>query len=77
MDKINQYVLYDISENMSDLVQTGKYGIINIRDTIKMGYYVNKLVPEPYTLQEKTTCNGKISIAGELAVKVQYVNCMQ
>ena len=36
-----------------------------------------KLISEPYTLQEETMCDGKISTACELVVKSQYINCMQ
>ena len=42
-----------------------------------MGYYVIKFISEPYTLQEETVCNRKISIVGELVVKAQYMNYMQ
>ena len=37
IDKIIQVVLYRISYNMAELVQTGKYGVINTTDTFKMG----------------------------------------
>ena len=40
-------------------------------------YYVIKFMPEPYPLQEETTCDGKIITACELVVKYQYMNCMQ
>ena len=42
--KINQGLLDEISDNMAVLVQTGKYGAINITDTTTMGYYVIKLI---------------------------------
>ena len=54
---------------MSELVQTGKFGTINTTYTNTMGHYVIKSVLEAYTLQEDTTCNGKISTYGELVVK--------
>ena len=41
-----------------------------------MGYYVIKLLSGYYTLQEETTCDGKISTAGELFFKAQYMCCM-
>ena len=42
-----------------------------------MDYYVIKFMSEPYTLQEKTTRDGKNSTTGELVVKSQYTNCMK
>ena len=62
---------------MDALVQTGKYGAINTTYITKMGCYVIKLFSEAYTIQEDTTCNGKISTAGEIFVKSQYIQCMQ
>ena len=62
---------------MDLLLQTGKYGAINTTYTTTMGYYVIKLLSESYTLQEDTTCNRKIGIAGELVLKSQYTECMK
>ena len=62
---------------MYSLVQTDKYGAINTTDTSTIGYYVIKFMPEPYTLQEETMCDGQISTGGELVFKVQYLNCMK
>ena len=42
-----------------------------------MGYYVIKFVSEASTLQEETICDEKISTAGGLVVKVQYINFIQ
>ena len=44
IDKIYQFVLDIISDNMATLVQTGQYGSINTIDTDTMGYYVIKFV---------------------------------
>ena len=77
IDKINQVLLDNTSENMVALVKTDKCGCINTTDKTTMGYYMIKLITEPYTLQEETTCDGKISTAGELFVKLQYMNYMQ
>ena len=44
IDKINQVVLYVISDNMAALVWTGQHGSINKTDTNTMGYYVIKLL---------------------------------
>ena len=62
---------------MAELSQTGKYGAINTTDTTTMGYCVLKFMSESYTLEEETTCYGKISTTGGLDVKVQYMNCMK
>ena len=74
---IRQGVLDVISENMASLVQSGNYFSINITDTSAMGYCVIKFVSEAYTLQDDTTCDGKISSVDELFVKAQYLNCMK
>ena len=34
-------------------------------------------MPEPYTLQEETEYDLKISTAGELVFEFQYINCIQ
>ena len=50
---------------------------MNITDYTEIGYYVIKYVSVECTLQEDTICDGKISTAGEIAVKDQYMNCMK
>ena len=72
-EEIYQVVIDEISENMASLVQSIKYGATNTTDTSKIGYYVIKFVSEPYTLQDKTTCDGQISSAYELVFKAQYL----
>ena len=42
-DAADKVVLDGISDNMSALVQNGKYGAINTVDPTTMGYYVVKL----------------------------------
>ena len=76
-DKINQLLLEVISDNMAALVQTGQHGAINTTYITTMGYYVIKLLPESFTLQEDTTCDGQISTYVELFSKAHYINCMQ
>ena len=39
-DEIHQVVLDGISDNMASLVDSGKYGSINITDTSTNGFYV-------------------------------------
>ena len=53
IDIIHQVLLKGISDNMDELVKTGKCGFINIIDTTTMVYYVIKFVSEAYTLQEE------------------------
>ena len=53
IDKINQFVIDGISDYMSSLVKTGKYGALNKTGTTTMGYYVIKFISEAYTLQEE------------------------
>ena len=62
---------------MAELVQTDKWGSIDATDTTTMVYYAIKFISEAYTLQEEKMCYGKMSSAGILAVKAQYINCMQ
>ena len=62
---------------MAALVKTGKYGSINTIDTTIMGYFVIKFMSEAYTLQEDTTCDGKICSSDDLAVKYQHMNFIQ
>ena len=59
-EEINQVILYGISDNMSSLVQYGKYGSMNTTNTSTMGYYVIKFVSDAYTLQYDTTCEGQL-----------------
>ena len=40
IDKINQFVLEGLSENMAALIQNYTYGAINTADTTTMGLYV-------------------------------------
>ena len=49
---------------MASLVQSGNYGTINISDTTTNGYYVIKFISEAYMLQNNTTIDGQIIIAG-------------
>ena len=42
-----------------------------------MGYYVIKFISEAYTLQEETTCDRKLILAGELFFKAQYIIYIQ
>ena len=62
---------------MPSLVQSGKYGAINTTNTSIMGYYVIKFISEECTLQEDTTCGGKIISAGKLVFKEKYLICTQ
>ena len=60
--------------NTALLVQYGNYSYMNTTDIATVGYYVVKFISKAHTLQEYTTCDGKINTSGELVVKVQYLN---
>ena len=47
IDKMNQVVLDDVSDNIAELVKTGKYGAINTTDTTKRFYYLIKFIQKP------------------------------
>ena len=56
-DEINQVVLDEINDNMSSLVESGKYGAINITETSTNGFYVIMFTSGAYILQENITIN--------------------
>ena len=70
-DEIHQVVLDSISDNMTSLVESGQYGAINTTDTSTNGFYVIMFTSGAYTLQENTTIDGQILIAGELVVNAK------
>ena len=76
-DEIHQVILDEISNNMDLLVESGKYGAINITDKKPNGFYVIMFTSEANKLQENTTIDGKIITTGELVVKEQYICSMQ
>ena len=62
---------------MASLVESGKYGSINTTDTSTDGFYVIMFTSGAYTLQENTTIDGQILIAGELFFNAKYLCSMQ
>ena len=62
---------------MAALIKIGQYGAINTKDAATMGYYVIKLMSEPYRIQEETMCDRKLGTPGEPVVKYQCMKCMQ
>ena len=62
---------------MASLVQSGKYGAINITDTTTNGFYVIKLISKACKLKNNTTIDGKIISAVLLVVKSQYLCSMK
>ena len=62
---------------MASLVKSGKYGAINTTDTSTNGFYVIMFTSGAYTLQENTTIDGQILIAGELVFNAKYLCSMQ
>ena len=61
---------------MASLVESGKYGAINTTDTSTYGFYIIMFASGAYTLQENTTIDGQIIIAGELVVNAKYICSM-
>ena len=59
-DEIHQVVIDNISDNMSSLVQSSKYGDINTTDTETNGFYVIMFTSEAYEFQDSTTIDGKL-----------------
>ena len=76
-DGIHQVVIDGISDNMTSLVESGKYGAINTTDTSTNGFYVIMFTSGAYKLQGNTTIDGQILIAGELVVNEKYLCSMQ
>ena len=62
---------------MASLVESGKYGAINITDKSTNGFYVIMFTSSAYTLQENTKIDGQILIAGEFVVNAKYLYSMQ
>ena len=58
---------------MSVIVHNGKYGAINTADPTTMGYYVVKLLSEPYTLEYDNRFDKQVVKADELIVKSEYI----
>ena len=58
---MHKVVLDGISDNISSLLQIGKYGDTNAAYPNTVGYYVIKYISEPYTLQEDQTADGQVS----------------
>ena len=50
-ENIHQVLLDGIGDNVSFLVQYGKYGAMSTTDTTNMGYFDIKFVSDAYTLQ--------------------------
>ena len=62
---------------MASLVAYGKHGAINTTDTSTNGLYVILFTSGAYTIQENTTIDGQILIAGELVVNAKYLCSMK
>ena len=76
-DEIHQVVLDGISDNMTSLVESVKYGAVNTTYTTTNVFYVIIFISEAYTLQDNTTIDGQIITACELVAKTQYLYSMQ
>ena len=73
----HKIVLDVIIDNMASLVKLGKYGAINESYPTTIGYYVIKCLSKTYTLQAEQTIDGKLSKAGGLVVKSEYLSIMK
>ena len=58
-DTVHKVVSDGISDNMSALVNNGKYGAINTENPTTIGYYVVRFLSEPYTLQDEKKFTSK------------------
>ena len=76
-EEIDQVVIDGISDNMDLLVESGKYGAINISDTKTNVFCVIIFRSEAYKLQDIATIDGTIISDGELVVKTKYLCSMQ
>ena len=76
-DETHQVVLDVISDNMASLVESGKYGAINITDTETNQFYVIMFTSEAYTIQYNTKIDGHIITSNKLVVKSQCLCYMQ
>ena len=75
-DEIHQVVLDGISDNMTSLVESGKYGAINTTYTSTNGFYVIMFTSGEYTLQENTKIDGHIITSGDwLSMQNIFVLC--
>ena len=74
---MHKVVLDSISDNMSLLVHNGKYGVINTAYPTIMGYYIVKLLSEPYILSDDKTVDKKVIKSVELIVKAGYISIMR
>ena len=76
-DEVHDVVLDSISHNTSALVQNGKYVAINTLYPTTIGYYVVKLLSEPYMLKDDKTVDNKVIKSGELTVKKEYLSIIK
>ena len=74
---MHKVVFGGISDNMSALVQSGKYGAINTEYQTTMVYYVVIYFSEPYTLQDDKTVYKQVINTGELIVKAEYLSIIK
>ena len=66
-----------ISENVSSLVNNGKYGAVKTADPTTPVYYVVKFISEPYMLQGNKTVNKQIINSCEIIVNAVYLIMMK
>ena len=76
-DEIHQVVLDGISDNMTSLVESVKYGAINTTDAITNRFHVIMLTSGAFKLQDNTTIDGQNITSSELVVKAKYICSLQ
>ena len=62
---------------MASLVQTDKFGAINVLDTTTMGYYAIKYSLFVFIIQEDMTTDVQVSKEGDLAARYGYLSIMK
>ena len=75
--EIHQVVIDGISDKISLLVESVKYGTINTTYTTTNVFYVIMFASEANALQDYTIVDGRIITTVELIVKSQYLCSMQ
>ena len=76
-DKIHKILLDGISDNMTSLAMTDKYGANTTTDTTTMGFYAVKYMSYAFTLQQDITTNGQLFKAVEMDVRAIYIRSMK
>ena len=74
---VHKVALDGISDNISDLAQNGKYGVINNADPTTTGYNYVKFLSEPYMLQDDKKVDKKVIKEIGPILKAEYISLMK